>query len=502
MEIELSGKNSIKILFIFLAVIYIYFAYNTTFLGEDEWIYMKIARDFDSLKWNIFDAQGLPASYPPLISLIYAIPFLVSGVNLAIAKIIIALFGVGIVCLIYLTSLKIDSTSLKGFSIFGLASISILLSISSFTHYMQLAYVEIPIAFFSLLFLYAFLFKFNKLKDAVFLGVIMGISFYMKLSAIFLPIVLFIFAVLMFLLKKDKKTLKLSAIAIIVSVLVVSPWIVRNLILYGYPFVEGLNLFFKLPPTYPEWVTEASQTLSVPVDMFSTFSLISILFAVFSVVYCILAKDMKLSMPILMLVVFLLVYYLRFSIGSGISDPRYFSIIFPQIALIGGYFLPKLYNDKKYFAILLVAIIIFSFYVSLATAYQTSSYQRYPDNYISALTELKKISKPDDIVFTTYGGSLGYFADRQNIWTIKEFPEVMTTTDSSYIYNTLRDYNISYILVWRGVVAQNYIVPESNLIGAFTPTFINAVDGDKGRFETVYTNEDNIVWRLNTSYVV
>jgi len=502
MEIELSGKELMLLIFIFFSVMYAYFAYNTSFLGEDEWTYMKLARDFASLNLPLFNAQGFPIAYPPLISLIFSIPFLFTGISLAVAKIIIVFFGIATICLIYLIGSKLEKTNLKGINIFGISSIFILLSISSFTHFMLLAYVEVPIAFFSLLFLYCFLFNFKNTKDAVFLGITMGISFYMKLSAIFFPIVLFIFAISMFYFKKDKKILKISIISILIFILIISPWVIRNLISFKYPFVEGLNLLFKYPLSYPTWVVEAAKTLSISVDIFSTFSLISIVFALCAAVYSILVNDRRMVMPILMVVTFFLIYYLRFSTGFAISDPRYFSIIFPEVALIGGFFLSKLYQSNKYFLILLLAIFIFSFYISFSTGEQTSTYRRYPDDYIAALTKLKEVSKPNENVFTAYGGSLGYFADRENIWAMGEFPEIMTTTNSTYIYETLKKYNATYILVWRNIVANNYIVPESNLIGAFTPTFINVVDGDKSHFEIVYSNEDNIIWKLNNSYVV
>jgi hypothetical protein len=471
------------------------FAFHTAFLGEDEWGYMNLARFFDTLKYPAF-YEGEPVAIPPLISAIYAIPFVFTGINLAVAKMISALFGVATLYVMYLIGSKLEEKGIKGFNIFGLSAVFLLLSMSYFTNFMMLAYVEVPIAFFSVLFLYYFLFKFKDTRSAIYLGIIMGVAMYMKLSAIFFPIALVIYAVLMYFYKKDKNILKLGIISAIVFALIISPWIIRNLILFHYPFVEGLNLLFKASWT-PAWVQQAATTISLPVDIIATFSLISVSIAVISVIYCGLTKDSKMNMIMLMIVVFMGLYYAFFVMGAGISDPRYLSIIFPEVALLGGFFLSKLYQANKYFIVVLLAIFALSFYTSFVVAQQTASTQRYPDTYIRALQNIKSTSLKSDITFTAFGGSVGYYADRSNIWAIPEFPQVMTTNDSSYIYSTLKSYNITYILVWRNIVANNYIVPQSNLIGAFTPSFINTVDADKTDFTLVFSNQDTLVWKIN-----
>ena len=77
----------------------------------------------------------------------------------------------------------------------------------------------------------------------------------------------------------------------------------------------------------------------------------------------------------------------------------------------------------------------------------------------------------------------------------------MSTQDTNYIYNTLVKYNASYILIWRAIVAEKYIVPESNLIGAFTYNFVNVVSNDiqnnnQTHFSIAYQNQDNLIIKL------
>ena len=93
------------------------------------------------------------------------------------------------------------------------------------------------------------------------------------------------------------------------------------------------------------------------------------------------------------------------------------------------------------------------------------------------------------------------FADRRNVWSINEFPDIMTTQNSTYIYDTLEKYNVSYILIWRAIVADRYIVPESNLIGAFTYNFVNIVSNDiqnnnQTHFNIACQNQDDLILKL------
>lgn len=142
--------KNFEVLFILFIVIlgfyYMYLAFNTQMLGEDEAGYTGLAKEFMNLQYK-------PNSYVvfPLIPLIY-VPFLyVFGFSLGIAKAVIALFGVLTLLLMYLFCKKIDKTSFLGINVFGLASISVMLTVFYFSHFMMIAYTEIPMAFFSIL---------------------------------------------------------------------------------------------------------------------------------------------------------------------------------------------------------------------------------------------------------------------------------------------------------------------------------------------------------------
>jgi len=486
MEIEFKKEYVPLILIVLIGIIYIYLASNTAMLGEDEAVYFTMAKEFLKVEYPTFTNTGFPNVFQPLVPLINVIPFYLFGVALSISKVVIAFFGVLTMIVIYLLGKKFGLIA-------GLLSVAILLSIPLFTQYMFINYLEVPIAFFSVLAIYLFL-QLDSVKKAVLTGAVLALSFYAKGSGIFLILIFFIYSFIRYFYKRDID-LKLVFTVLLVSILMILPWIARNFMLYNYPYVEGLNLFFKQPPFgNPTWLSEALTSLSLNVNYYGTFGYISIIFGIFGSVYIILAKEKRLYVSILLIILFLLAF--NFRGAAAIMDPRHLSIIFPEVAIIGAFFLDKFYEKDKKLLLLVVAILLLSVYSSITVALSTSSSQRYTQDYIQAMTWIKGNTPEDAKIFTAYTGSLSYFADRSNVWVIDEFPNVMTTQDPIYIYDTLKNYNVSYILIWRGIVADRYIIPESNLLGAFTYNFVNVVSNDKQHFNVTYQNQDNIIFKL------
>ena len=73
----------------------------------------------------------------------------------------------------------------------------------------------------------------------------------------------------------------------------------------------------------------------------------------------------------------------------------------------------------------------------------------------------------------------------------------MTTTNSTIIYNDLLEQKADYIYLWQGIVADNYVVPQSNLFGVFTTNFLNVVSADKTHFQQVFSNDIGVIFMLN-----
>jgi len=502
-----SEKNLELIFLVFLLVIgiyYIYLATGTQMLGEDEQYYYSMAQDFSSGKFPVYDELGRDYPWSYFTSLLSSFFFLLSSPSLSILKAISAFFGLLTLLFVYLIG--------KKFNIYyGIFSVFLLFSIQSFSQFMMLSYVEIPVAFFSILLFYLFL-KMKDIKTSVFTGLILGLAYFTKTSALVLPLILIIYA-LRFSYSKDKKYIKLAFISIIIFCLFLSSLVIRNLVLFKYPYTTGLDFFFKPSEhsrtEWPNWLIKEFQNVSpvkLSLDIYmSTFGLIEFIFLIFGFAYFLFnwKEDKKEREPLILMVLFSLLFIIIFNlylISNTIAlETRYLSIIFPQIALLGGLFLWKLKEWNKWILIIILPILLFSLYSSVTTATETHSSQRYPNDYLEALKWIRTNTTKDSFIFTPYEGSVKYFGERNVIWanSIDEyFPQIMTTDNSSFIYDILKQYNVSYILIWRNTVAQNYIIPESNIWGVFTYKFAEVILNDTTNFDNVFFNQNNWIFKL------
>jgi len=496
MKEDLIEKAFIVFLVV-LGIFYLYLASHTQMLGEDEAFYYELGEQFSTSSYPVRYQVSNPQVLSPFISLSYALPFMLFGPSLELGKIITAVFGILTLLMVYLIGKKTNIY-------YGIISAFILLSITLFTHFMFITYQEIPIAFFSALATLLFL-NMNSFKRAILLGAVLSLTFYVKQSGLILLGSFFLYAIFLYFYEKDRKYLKLSIFSIIVSVFFILPFIIRNLYLYNYPHTQFLNFFFKAPQAVIwEGVTSKmiSPLMSDVQSYTSNFGWLVVISLIFGLSLFLnkVVSERKIAKHIFLFVlisfIFLTSYYTFYFLNIAIVESRYFAIIFPQISLLGGYFLWKLKEKNKYFLVLMLLTIIFSVYSSISVASSTAASQRYPSNYIEALNWIKEKTNKNDLIMTTYSGSVKYFAERDTIWSINELLQIMTTSNTTYIYEMMKKYNISYILVWRDVLGQDFIIPESNLNGIFTFKFLNNVINDSKQFNITYQNQDNIIFKV------
>jgi 4-amino-4-deoxy-L-arabinose transferase-like glycosyltransferase len=483
---------------------YIYLAFGTQMLGEDEAVYVALAKEFSNSNFPSSSVVSTgPAVYAVFTSLFFSSFFMIFGVSLSLAKALVAFMGFLTILLVYIIG--------KKFSIYyGFFAAVLLISLTGFSHESMLAYVEIPIALFSAFLTYLLLeFKVDQ-KDAIFKSVLIGsitaLGFFVKASALVLVFVLFSYFIGLYYYTKNKNYLKFLLIYLVTFSVLVSGFIFRNLILYQFPYFEGLNIFFKPSYTTPTWLTDAVKQItpaSISLSTYSSeFGWLALILSIFGASWLLvnwktnLTETKFLIALFLPVVVFISIFNIFLITSSSAMDPRYLSIIFPQISLLGGFFLWKLKEFKKFLIFLILILLFAGSIFGILTAQTTSQSQRYPSDYLQALSWLKLNTPKDAFIFTAYSGSLLQYAERKNIWTIDEFPEIMHSQNGTYIYNTLKKYNVSYILIWSGILAQDYIIPQSNLLGAFTYNFYNIVSNDTEHFEVKFSNSDNVIFKL------
>jgi hypothetical protein len=278
--------------------------------------------------------------------------------------------------------------------------------------------------------------------------------------------------------------------------------LMRNIYYYNYPYSLAFDIFFPSPASSAISSSYIPQ-LSTIFDFAGAFGWIALILTIFGSTYVVLNsekfKHKEAFLSVFILLTFIVVYTVGYlSKIVVLSDPRYLLILFPQLSIIGGYFMWALKEKNKYFIIILIPIFLFGIYSSMVTANSVSSSVRFPSDYTDALNWIKTKTPKDSIIFTAYGGSVRYFADRNNVWSssIKEFPDMMATTNSTYIYNVLKNNNVSYILIWNQIISQNYIIPGSNIAGVFTYNFLNTVNNDNKHFNVTYQNQNDIIFKL------
>ena len=483
-------------------------ASQTNFLGDDEFGYYFNAKQFSQGTMQTLDIYDYPITFPGLfVTSFTSFFFLLFGPSLAISKMVSAFFGILTLIIIYLIGKKINLFC-------GIASSIILLSVYFFTHYMMLTYMEIPITFFSALFLYILL-KNDSFKKTISLGIVLGLSYYIKRSALVITLFLFVYSLFKSFKEKNFKHLKNAMISILISFLILSPFLIRNIIFFRYPYYDIINVFFEDHKLYtagfPVWLDNLISTISPVTLSLNTFistmgwflSVLSIFGFSWLVVYDKLKPKEKdiLVKSIFLVGIFLLVFITTQITGIVPLEARHMLIMFPSLALASGFFLLKLYEKNKVLIVISVIVLLLSLQQSFVAAITTAETQRFPNDHIEAINWIKSNTEPDNLIFTTYGGPLGYYGERFHIWAAspclgEDFPTIMTTGDGSYIKETLKKCDVSHIFMWTPTVAQDYVIPASNLWGVFTYNFANVVINDNENFLTVFSNQNNIVLKI------
>lgn len=474
-----------------------YSAAKTPMLGEDE---VRITYIKDIVEGKLFPQTFAIAISSLLVYTAYDIPLYLFSLNaLVISHIFTAFLTMLLLLVMYLIGKKSEHMY------FGMLCVLFLISIPLLFHLSLFAYIDGAIALFSALAFFAIIKWYRKptLLNLLFVILLSGLSFYTKESGLLITLLAFLFVAAISVRKNDYKNIFIFLAA---TIIIFSPYILRNIIIFGFPGMEGLNIFFKIRPAdaVPQWVFEAAKMI-IPqkpsfITLLSMFALPHILLFFTASVLIIIEKRTEYIFSLLLIILFISVFIYSYISSTRLLENRYFTIIFPQIAFLGSFTIYQLVKTKK-----VIHLIIAAFFVLLLLFYSintfsiiksTSESVRYTPEYLSALKWLKDNTPSDAKVFTTYGGSLKVYGERDSVWAIEEFPQLMRGTNSSYDYEVLKKYNVSYILIWVATIGRDYIIPESNIIGAYTPTFINTIAQDTERFEKVFENKETLIFKI------
>jgi 4-amino-4-deoxy-L-arabinose transferase-like glycosyltransferase len=182
----------ILLLFLSLQMLYAYFDRAPDY---DESIYLYVAKTIKSsgLPYRFFGADSPFLVHPPLFYYLVAGFLIIFGNQLFVARLVSTVFSLPIIILVYLIVSKYKSKEV------GLVSIFILAISPAFLYYSHSVYMEITLAFLSLMSIFLFLKgeEEKKTKFFVWSGIFLGLSLITK----YYSIILFLFFLLYFTLR-------------------------------------------------------------------------------------------------------------------------------------------------------------------------------------------------------------------------------------------------------------------------------------------------------------
>jgi len=223
-------------LFSFIKIVLSYFI-NIPSILSDEYLYFKAAESiFSNLSYSI---HGIPfSSYPPLYSLLISLSFIFSDLHTAyfVSQLFNAIFSSLILIPSYLISREfMDSKkSLLISVVVGLLPMNFI-----FSSFIMSENIFYTLFLFSIYFLYKS-FKSAGYKYDIIAGLFVGFSFLSRFAAISLIFITILMTFYMLFSEKNKILIfKKKFVMGIVSLIVVLPWFLRNILIFGFS-IEGI----------------------------------------------------------------------------------------------------------------------------------------------------------------------------------------------------------------------------------------------------------------------
>ncbi len=443
------------------------------------------------------------------------------GFNENIVKILIPFisFLTGLVVFIFINKLY-SYTS-------GLIASIITVTIPSFVTYSVLFYSTVPYVF---IFTIAFLslitaIKKNDKKFWYLAGIFSGLSILINIQG-----VLIFFAIIgcgiINLLKNSnynfknefKNTFKTYGFVVIIILLIISPWVIRNSVVFYEPNCYNLEQIIRgsCPNNVEE--TEYIKFDNIIVDTGSNqgilnfgilnylqfsygfynenflVNLIGILFIPFAfiggLVLFVSKKDM---VGWLMIVSFIIIFYIFYSSNPRTEDlSRYTLSIVPIIGILSGVYLSKIknlfnkYNKyNKYLTYLIIFIvIIFSFYSLKEKITGLDQIKDFSPLFFDTCDWVKENIPKDEIILSLYKYPTRYNCERTAVWEINipDLSNILISNDIDKISSTINKHGYGYIFV------QKFAISSGSVQQSYPIEFIRILENNTDVFENVFEN--------------
>jgi len=493
-----------------------YYATQPNFGFGDETYYILAARAYIANNFipathipNLYDTPlgGEPLAKPPLSYYIPALFLFLDDYylgNLFVYKLFPPIFCILTMVLMYVMIGRLFDKDIALLSIILLASVPLI------THFAIITYVDIPYTFFytlAVLKLYE-MFENPDRKNVIYSGAFLGITFLCKESALFIILSLFVYLLLknnfnLFKMVKDKN-FKNAVVASLIGLCIITPWWIRNYILFGnpvYPFFPNIFGWKYLDKLVYEQRMKATATPLTELANYWTLEgylgTVVLVAGLFGIAYSFLRKNYYFASIILVgLLPFLLI---------GAKDIRYIMFLIPSVCIVASisvYDILKNLSGKAFkytYLILLCLLIIVSFNTVASESERiTKNIRGFPPGTVEAYLWIRENTPEDSVVMDLFTPNMVFMTGRKGV-----FPHICCCGDlwefwklpEDEMMSALKKHKVKYI------VTENYFyrVPKwkRHLLGwtHIPEEFIYLTNTSK-HFKLVYNTEDVFIFSV------
>lgn len=418
------------------------------------------------------DVYKVALAYPPLFMITEAFAWSVGGEFFV--KLLSPIFTLLTAVVLYMLSAKIGKKQV------GIFAAAMLLTTPTTVLYGILEYTDALLVLLITLFVYATynLFEAGRNKDLVFAGVFAGLACLVKpIGLLTIPIFLGYFIL------NKKRNFKHLLLFLIIPVLIVSPWILRNLYLFESfcydpilgpkcveqvfiqpPRIEGLEFEGRVGVGGVEGGVMEMGFLQF-FDFAFGFSIL--IFFVLGLVFLLRSESKFKNLGIAWLAVFMLLFFTNvfpmfpFSLirNAVLIYPRaedtgrYILGAVPLMAMIAGIFISETLDKiktVKHGALLTVVFLLFIVFITYSPFIQKAqiSYQikHFPQSWFDACSWVKTNTLKDALLYGVYGEQIAVTCDRTTAKGNPDNAEIqLTGNDTAYEHLKLHGFDYVFI---------------------------------------------------------
>lgn len=534
--IELASLSKLKPLLIlgFLAAVFIVqvqLTLNSPIAFGDEGYHVSIAREMgENREYYVYnplqgtDAQDVQYNRPPLWNMIEASFYMIFGFSDTLVKILVPLMSMLTGLVVYSFGRKLYSENV------GIIAAILTVTIPSFVTYSILFYTTVPFTFFASIALFSFMYaaKIHSRKYLLVSAIFSGLAIMANIAGLFMIMVMLFYGIYEVLRSKRLMlNVKRYGIPIIIAILIVSPWIARNVAEFYVPGCTSIQAIIQgscsTPSTYAAQYEFTSRTnqggteigilaMGIPqylqfaygfgVDqiilgsVFLTFiiSVIGFSFVPFIALGGLfLAIKRKINTDVVLVLaalVFALIFYQigGLSVDGRAEDlSRYFVVAVPMMSLLGAmYFeemtkLARRYQNHAMIAVMVIVLVIGL--TSLTQKLDTMEFvKQFSPAFFQACDWIKTNTEADSTLMSLHVYPTIYNCDRQAEWEMPDKADILLSNDLSLIDERMKVNGFDYIFV------QKFSMSYEPLGQAWPISFVQLLEANPDKFQKVYEN--------------